>query len=56
MEEQTPGVFPSLCWINPHRYYDNFTKPPEFSFGESTYGPFTAVKQTPLLLAVLAVI
>lgn len=47
------GQLPQASWINIHRYYDNFTKPPEFIFGNSKLGSYSINSSSLVTLAVL---
>ena len=49
----TDGVMPQASWINIHRYYNNFSKPPEFIFGNSKLGSYSLNSNTLVTLAVL---
>lgn len=47
------GKVPQASWINIHRYYNNFTKPPEFMFGNSKLGSYSLNANSLITMAVL---
>ena len=44
-----------MNWINIHKYYNSFTKPPEYIFGDSKFGSYTIHSENQLTLSVLNV-
>lgn len=50
------AVVPQACWINIHKYYNNFTKPPEYIFGDSKFGSYTLLSSNLMILAILIVV
>lgn len=44
---------PQASWINIHRFYNNFTKPPEFIFGNSKLGSYSLNSNNLVTLAIL---
>lgn len=49
----TDGLLPQASWINIHRYYNNFTKPPEFIFGNSKLGSYSLNSNNLVTMAIL---
>jgi hypothetical protein len=50
-----PGTdLPQACWINVHKYYDNFSKPPEFIASNPRLGSYTLNHDSWTTLAVLS--
>ena len=54
--DQDVPVMPQTVWINIHKYYNSFTMPPEFIFGDSKFGSYTLSTSSLMILAVLIVL
>lgn len=46
-------TIPQASWINIHKYYDSYTKPPEFIFSNFKLGSYTFNTESLMTLAVL---
>jgi hypothetical protein len=48
------GLPVQVSWINIHKYFNNFTKPPEYSFGNTELGVYSiSTQSTHVVLAIL---